>query len=400
MVALGSLAAASCGGRAVAARSAPGDPPLAAVEPAGSGAASTTIAAASGGSVAVTDASNALAGARIDLPPGALSGDAAVTLEAGGDGMLAMFPGLTIVRGASTAALTKPARVRIPYSAAFLAQWNITDKSELVLYTQDADGLWGALVATPDPAGGALDAQVDRLTSWVVAPGWMLTSWQRRAIFGDTFEAGQRNVLLIHGWNSSPWDGCQLQLSAALHATYDHVAAYSYPSALDIGENAAWLRDAIAARYPGVTFDVVGVSEGGLVARAAVEGGAWNDGRTIAQSVRNLITIATPHLGVLPETGPSLLSDLASSEMRADSRFLTSLNARPDSGPVRYTAIAGDGWRDGTSDGLVGVDSALGRGVLPRARAVTLPLVHAPSLGGDAMPCDAQVYKTIASVAR
>jgi hypothetical protein len=159
-----------------------------------------------------------------------------------------------------------------------------------------------------------------------------------------------------------------------------------------------WLRDAIAARYPGVTFDVVGVSEGGLVARAAVEPGAWNDGRTIAQSVRNLITIATPHLGVLPDTGPSLLSDLASSEMRAGAQFLADLNARPDSGPVRYTTIAGDGWR-GASDGLVGVDSALGRGVLTSARAVTLTLVHAPSLGADAMPCNAQVYQTIAAVA-
>ncbi len=397
MLILGSLAAASCGGRASAARSAAGDPPASLVEAASS---APAISAAAGGSVSVTDAGSPLAGARIDLPPGALSSDAPVTLDAGGDGALAMFPDLTIVRATSAATLAKPARVRIPYSAAFLAHWNVTDESQLGLYTQDADGLWGALVSSPDPTNNVVEAEVDTLTSWVVAPGWMLTAWQRRALMGDSFVPGARNVLLVHGWSSSPWDGCELQLAAAMRGVYDHVAVYAYPSALDIGENARWLRDAISARRPGASFDVIGFSEGGLIGRAAIEPGDWNGGRTIAGSVRNLVTIATPHDGLLPDAGPSLLSDLASSQMRAGSEFLRGLNQRPATGGVRYTTIAGNGWGDRTSDGLVGVDSALGRGVLGPARAIRLPLMHAPALGGAGMPCDARVYDAIASAVR
>lgn len=394
VLALGSLAAASCGGRASAARSVAADPPLAPVEPAAAHAASLSINAATGGTVAVTDIASTIAGASVDLSPGALSADANVTLDAA-DTAFPMFPDLTIVRAASSATLTGPARVRIPYSDALLSRWNISDERQLVLYARDGDGLWGAVVSSPDPARNVLEASVDRLTSWVVAPGWMLTAWQRRALVGDAFAPGARNVLLVHGWNSSPWDGCELQLAAAMRGTYDRVLAYAYPSALDIGENAAWLRDAIAARYPGTAFDIIGFSEGGLVGRAAVEPGVWNDGRTIAASVRNLITIATPHLGIMPNAGPSLLGDLGGSEMRAGSAFLQGLNAAssaPASG-VRYGFIAGGGWRDG-SDGLVSADSALARGVIANARTATLPLVHATPTGGG-MPCDARVYDTI-----
>ncbi len=430
MLALGSFAATSCGGRASAARSggAGTDPPLAPVEPAVVHAASLTIAAPAGGTIAVTDPANPIAGAGIDLPPGALSADATITLDAAADVVaFPMFPDLTIVRAAATAPLAKHARVRIPYSEALLLHWNITDERQLVLYALDDDGLWGALLSSPDLAHHALEANIDRLTSWVVAPGWMLTAWQRRALVGDAFTPDTRNVLLVHGWNASPWDRCELQLAAAMRGTYDRVLAYAYPSALDIGDNAAWLRDAIAERDPGAAFDIIGFSEGGLVARAAVEPGAWNDGRTIAAPVRNLITIATPHLGILPDAGPSLLGDLGGAEMRSGSTFLQALNKRehqtigeqldttmtPDASQQarlpsqgrgrgvnspRYGLIAGGGWRDG-SDGLVSADSALGRGVIADARTMTLPLVHATA-GGGGMPCDAQVYEAIRSLVR
>ena len=395
MLALGSLAATSCGGRAAAARSVAADPPLAPVEPAVVHAASLAVRAVVGGTITVTDPASPIAGASIDLPPGALSADATVTLDAADEAAFPMFPDLTIVRAAAAAPLAKSGRVRIPYSEALLSHWNITDERQLVLYTLGDDGLWGALVSSPDLAHNVLEANVDRLTSWVVAPGWMLTAWQRRALVGDAFVPGARNVLLVHGWNSSPWDGCELQLAAAMRGTYDRVLAYAYPSALDIGENAVWLRDAIAARYSGVTFDIIGFSEGGLVGRAAVEPGAWNDDRTIAAAVGNLITVATPYLGIRPDAGPSLLGDFGSAEMRPGSQFLRALNAHATTGSVRYGFVAGGAWRDG-SDGLVSADSALARGVIPGARTTTLPLVHATPGGGD-MPCDARVYEAIRS---
>jgi hypothetical protein len=389
------LVATSCGGSASAAPPAPGEPPLSQVEAAASPAASAAIRSAAGGVIEVADATSSLAGARIDLPPGAMSADATVTIDAGDSSTLRMFPDLTIVRATASATLVKPAHVRIPYSAALMAHWNITDERQLVLYTQDDDGLWGALVASIDPVPHVVEAEVDRLTSWVIAPGWMLTAWQRRALVGDAFAPGARNVLLVHGWNSSPWDGCELELAAAMRGSYDHVLAYAYPSALDIGENADWLRKEIARRYPGVTFDIVGFSEGGLIGRAAVEPGAWNGGQTITASVRNLITIATPHLGILPDAGPSLLADLGSSEMRSGSAFLRALNDHLDTGAVRYAFIAGDGGRNRASDELVGVDSGLAQGVVTAARAATLPLVHAAPGTTGGMPCDPLVYDTI-----
>ncbi len=392
---LGALVATSCGGRAFAARSDdPASPPLAPVDGTGA-AASTEIRAGAGGTVEVVDAGSALAGARIDLPPGALSTDATIALGRGDVAALRILPDLTIVRATASAALIRPARVRIPYTAGFLARWNVTDERQLVLYALDDDGLWGALVASVDAASKVLEAEVDRLASWVVAPGWMLTAWQRRALIGDEFAPGERNVLLVHGWNSSPWNGCQLALAAAMRGVYDHVLAYAYPSALDIGENAAWLRAEIAGRYPGVTFDIVGFSEGGLVGRAAIEPGAWNGGQTIAASVGNLITIATPHTGILPDAGPSLLADAGISEMRAGSAFLRALNEGAAPGAVRYGFIAGAGWGDGASDGLVGVASALGGGAIAPWRTATLPLVHATPDGVGGMPCDPRVYDTI-----
>jgi hypothetical protein len=395
VLALGSVAAASCGGRADAARITAGDPALAPIEPLPAHAASSAISAAGGGAVEVVEATSPVVGARIDLAPGALSADADVALDVADDGALSMFPDLTLVRGSSAAVLTVPVRVRIPYGAALLAHWNVTDERQLGLYARDADGLWRALVASVDPAHNVVEAEVDQLTTWVVAPGWMLTAWQGRALLGNAFAAGKRNVVLIGGWNSSPWDGCELQLAAAMRGSYDNVIAYAYPSALDIGANGVWLRDAMTARYPGVTFDAIGFSEGGLVARAAVEPGDWNGGRTIAASVRNLITIATPHLGLLPDAGASLLADTASSEMAAGSAFLRDLNAHPSTGDVRYGLIAGAGWGGGASDGLVSVDSALARGVLAPHRTAAPSLVHATSFGGRGMPCDPQVYDTI-----
>ena len=227
----------------------------------------------------------------------------------------------------------------------------------------------------------------------------MLTAWQSRTLIGDAFTAGARNVLLVHGWNSSPWGGCELQLAAAMRGSYDHVLAYAYPSVLDIGDNASWLRSEIVRRYPGVTFDIVGFSEGGLVARAAIEPGAWNGGQTISASVRNLVTIATPHTGILSDAGPSLLDDIGGSEMRPGSAFLRALNDHPDTGGVKYGFIAGAAWHAGssTSDGLVSVDSALGTNAVTTQRAATLPLVHAVPAGDGGMPCDSHVYTTIKS---
>lgn len=379
VMAAGWLAGASCG----AASAAPGVH-------------SGRVAEVSGVAVAV----DPLASARVDVRPGALPDGETVTIADAGDTALPMFPGVTVMRAEARSRLSMPASVRVPYTDALLSTWGAVDERLLLLYGLDDDGLWAWLPATIVPEENVAVATVERLTSWAVMPGGLLSAWQARELIGSPFEPGTRNLLLVHGWNSSPWDGCMLALASAMSWRYDRVMAYAYPSALDIGSNAAWLRDAIASRYGEARFDVIGFSEGGLVARAAIEAGPWNAGRTMAASVGTLVTVATPHLGLRNDAPRSVLGDEASAQMRAGSGFLSTLNAGARHEGVRYYAIAGDGatWHNG--DGLVDVASALGGGVVSFEGTATVPLMHAPSGDGAVrgMPCDAAVYEVLSDL--
>jgi hypothetical protein len=158
------------------------------------------------------------------------------------------------------------------------------------------------------------------------------------------------------------------------------------------------LRDELRRAHAGAHFDVVGFSEGGLIARAAVEAGAWNDGDALA-GARRVFLIATPNLGLPPDVPPSPMGDVASKQMAPGSEFLRALNA----GSVdasRYYAIAGDAIH-GESDGVVGVESALGVGVLRAAGSAVVGLPHSAGWGSGAwMPCDAAVYEAIEAWSR
>ena len=340
--------------------------------------------AAAAGTVTVRGG-GAAEGASIEIAEDALAAIGPVTLDTPAE--LPIFPDVTVVRAAPSAELAGDATVRIPYSERFLRTWAVADESALALYELDADGLWSRIPASIDAEADVAVARVRRLTTWAVGPAGLLTAWQSRLLVGAGFGEGERNAFVVHGWNGSPWDACQLGLMEAMASSYDHVAAYAYPSALDIRENARWLREALAGTDG--SFDIVAFSEGGLVARAAIED---EGGGEIAQRVGRLITVATPHLGLLPDVPDSFLGDAASAQMREGSAFLGALNARPRAG-VRQYAIAGDG--EGGSDGLLSIDSALGRGVLSLEGEAVLPLRHAPSAAGAGMPCDPAVYETI-----
>jgi hypothetical protein len=362
------------------------------------GAASAAPAGAGPVAAASSAAVDPLAGARVDVPPGGLPDGLVVRIADARETALPLFPDVTVMRAEASAPLSLRASIRVPYTEALLETWDVADEQTLGLYALDADGLWSWTPAAIVAEENVALATVDRLTSWAVLPGGLLSAWQQRQLVGAGFERGTRNVLLIHGWNSSPWDGCMLALAAAMSSRYERVASYAYPSAVDIASNARWLRDALAARYgAGVSFDIIGFSEGGLVARAAIEAGAWNDGRTIASSVGTLVTIATPHLGLAPEAPRSLLGDEASEQMRAGSAFLRALNDGASHEGVRYFAIAGDGAPGRAGDGLVEVASALGGGAVAFDGTATVPLVHAPSRDGAVrgMPCDASVYAVL-----
>lgn len=348
-----------------------------------------------GGSLTVGDAGERIAGARVVVPAG--GGPVTLAISSPREEAPPLFSDLPIMRVESAAGTRLT--ITLPYTDQFLAEYGARDESVLSLYRRDGGELWAWTESRIDAEQNALTADVDGPGTWVVAPAWMLKAWQPRQIIGGELTRGARNVLVIHGWNASPWEACQLALMQSLSSRYDHVAAYAYPSALDINESARWLRDEIIRRYPGVIFDIAGFSEGGLLARAAIESGPWNGGMTIASQVARLVTIATPHFGLIPGLDPSVLGDVAAEQMRPESAFLRDLNAAPRPSSTSYASIAGNAADGGRSDGLVGVESALGRGIVDASAAVTLPLLHASTYGGGTgMPCDASVYRAIANV--
>jgi hypothetical protein len=329
---------------------------------------------------------------RVQVAPGGRS--AAITVSAPRDNAPPLFPDLPLLT--LDAPPATEVTISIPYSDAFLSAHAILDESALGIYERREDGLWSHIASHVDTERREVTADVTAPGTWAVAPSWLLKAWQPPALVGDQPVAGARNVIVLHGWNASPWDACQLELMQALASHYDHVAAFAYPSALDIAESARDLATTVRQFDPGAAFDIVGFSEGGLVARAAIESGYWNEGETIARRVPRLFTIATPHEGVLAGLAPSVLGDVASEEMRPGSLFLRNLNGATRPTATRYIAIAGDAADGGASDGLVGVESALGFGILPDAERIVLPLLHAATYGGGSgMPCDAAVYRAL-----
>jgi hypothetical protein len=305
----------------------------------------------------------------------------------------ALYPQMIVARAAPEGRLASPATVTLPYSVQLLDAWAI-DETQLGVFARQPDGTWFWSPASIDPEAKTATFETLELGTWVVGPSWVMKPWQQRAIIGAAPAPYGRNVLVIHGWNGEPWERCQLELMQALSQGYDNVAAVAYPSGLDIRDNAAWLRGEIEQRWGETSFDVVAFSEGGLLARAAIEPRSWNGNRTIAAKIGRLVTIATPHLGVASGAAVSVLGDVAAEQMQAGSEFLRELNGGVMVS-VPYEVIAGD--LGNGSDGVVPVESALGRGVLTPSEATVLELAHSPSASrARGMPCDKAVYEAIA----
>lgn len=344
---------------------------------------------AAAGVIDIADASGDLA--RVSLELVGPRGSAVPTLAV--ESPPALYPQLIVVTAAPLARLTERATLTLPYNDDLVRHWQIADETQLGVFERNAEGTWHWSPALVNPATNTVVLQVEALATWTVGPSWMMTPWQDRSILGAKFVAGERNALVLHGWNGEPWGACQLELMAGISTTYDNVAAVAYPSAMSIVDNANWLRSEIEQWSTG-PFDIVAFSEGGLVARAAIEPQAWNGDLPTKARIGRLVTIATPHLGVTGGMGRSLLNDTAALQMRAGSDFLRELNADGQHDRIRYQFIAGDlGWG---SDSLVQVDSALGRGAVEAEHAGVLPLAHSPTSDlPRGMPCDPSAYETI-----
>jgi len=345
---------------------------------------------ASEGAIGISGGSGDLARVRLHLPAGSVS--SAVTLTT--DAAPRLYPQLLVVRADPVMPLAARATLTLPYAEELVRAWDIGDETRLGVFQRNGDGTWWWTPALVNAATNTVVMQVDALGAWTVGPSWMMRPWQERSVLGAEFVLGERNALIIHGWNSEPWDGCQLSLAAGIAPYYDNVAAVAYPSAFDIVGNGAWLREEIERRWPDTQFDIIAFSEGGLVARAAIEAHAWNGDTQIAADVGRLVTIATPHEGIDAGAPLSVLNDEAALQMRPGSEFLREVNDGPRHDGVRYQLIAGD-LGNGT-DGVVPRESALGGGALRASQTAVLGLAHSPSgVAPRGMPCDAAVYETV-----
>lgn len=313
------------------------------------------------------------------------------TLGLRGEPSPALYPQLIIV---SADGARDGARITLPYDDALVAAWAIADETKLGILERDDAGEWMWSAAIIDPATNMAAGETHGGEAWAVGPSWMMKPWQRRRVLGSEFRPGERNVLIVHGWNSEPWDACMLALAGGLSRTYANVAAVAYPSAFDITESANWLRTEIETRWPETPFDVVAFSEGGLVARAALEAHSWNGSRVVAANVERLITIATPHEALLDGAPPSILDDVANQQMRAGSSFLRELASGEAPAGTAYHLMAGD--TGAGHDSIVTTESALARATLSAKTRTTLRLPHSPGRpGGRGLPCDEQVYDLI-----
>jgi uncharacterized protein (TIGR03437 family) len=258
-------------------------------------------------------------------------------------------------------------------------------------------------------------AYAQTTTEPVLHQGFAILDAQGRNVVEPVFRPGEKNILVVHGFNSTP-----ASMRGIIDFALDQCAnalVYKYPSGLNIAVSGRRMYQDLSQRLkaegqPDTRFDIVAYSQGGLVARVAKEPGDINRGQAFGDQVENLVTIATPHTGIF-----SPISDLAirlglrvdpatvpgAKDQFPDSEFLRKLNSNPMQGATQYFAIAGRAYTSGHpfdfTDGLVHVDSAVGGGKLHLARGDNiLRLKHSdriPLPGVDPFPNHPDVYAKI-----
>lgn len=192
-----------------------------------------------------------------------------------------------------------------------------------------------------------------------------------------------QNVIVIHGLGSSPLefmgvdDFLPADPARGLRQLLPNVIAYQYPTTRSVIENANHLYDLIHDQMKaGFSCNIVAHSMGGLVARYMMEqshkdprrAGFQNGDPTLANRVRSLVTVGTPHEGAsLANTVFSVLGlfDISSdprlfngiSDLRQGAgSFTGQLNSLYKDNSCRYFFLAGD--VGAGTDLVVGVDSA------------------------------------------
>lgn len=193
----------------------------------------------------------------------------------------------------------------------------------------------------------------------------------------EAAEPVKGTCLLLHGWDSNGSD--MLPLSNALQqlptaegwnfycATYETHLATFVEAAQELAPHVASLAQPLL---------IVGYSEGGIVARQLIADGL---------DVKALVTICSPHQGILPWIPTP---DLGSASVSPFSEDLARLNASPQDIANRlnyylFAICSVDLFGEHNDDGVVALASALGMSLGPVAlRADPIELVYPDGVAG------------------
>ena len=175
-----------------------------------------------------------------------------------------------------------------------------------------------------------------------------------------------RPVLVLAGYRA--WSVMPRTVASWLRcmtgARPDRFASLAYPWSTDFPAIVARAAALAESRWSGEEIDVVGVSMGGLVARAAAAG----IGLPHSLRIRRLFTLGTPHQGA--KLAALIAPDAAARDMRPGSAFLARLDAAlPDAGYelICYTRL---------HDSFVGASRTFPRSTSPHWVSGTWILSH------------------------
>lgn len=197
----------------------------------------------------------------------------------------------------------------------------------------------------------------------------------------------ERPVVLLSGWHSSAPAVKSLarRLRELTSGREQDFFTVSYPLVGDIHVAIDIAARAIAERFPGsaagvsAPVDVVGISMGGLVARAfAMECGAGRSRPRV--DVQRLFTLATPHRGA--PIARRFGVDKAARDMRPGSAFLATLDEHLRTRPYELTCYARLG------DVMVGSTNTAPVGRNPIWVPSAMFLSHITIAGDEALAAD------------
>jgi hypothetical protein len=154
-----------------------------------------------------------------------------------------------------------------------------------------------------------------------------------------------RPVLILAGWHSPGIAGYGIEgtLKPSTSGRDQDFLSVSYPLSRSFESAAAKVAQAMTRRgLNDAEVDIVGISMGGLVARALING-------AFGPAVRaaRLFTIATPHRGA--KLANVACPDAAARDMRARSQFLCGLDAAPCNTKLICYGIVRDWWVGATN---------------------------------------------------